>query len=219
MDHFRTLPWFKTLMEKPGFVAFNPITRDDENASKDEPPRNQLFRQVLNNEEAIPHCTGFYMKDDVTHSEGQRSDGTSASSAIANGSKLRLQIRSCSLVYDLRSGVNGFNQSMQGGFFVTLMDDAMTCLIMLNADVQKNHLAENPLPTDVLQVYKRRAVTAKMDVRLHKPVYTPQVVIVTASLTKAEPRKMFFNASIRDETGDLCGTCDALFIGVPPEKI
>ncbi|KAG7149578.1 Verlamelin biosynthesis protein B like [Verticillium longisporum] len=211
MDYFKSFPWFDALTKEPGFVSFTPVSRSNGTYGDNEPPRNQILRQTFNNSDTIPHCTGFYLKEGTSpHADGH---GTKPS-AIDKSPTKRPSILSCSVVYDLRAGLSGFNHGhLQGGLVAVLMDDAMTSLTVLNGKTQTRSHGERELPAEILDLRNRRAATAYINVQFRKPIVTPQVVIVTASFVSTERRKLILRASIKDEKGDICATGDSLIIG------
>ncbi|EEY19635.1 hypothetical protein D7B24_002964 [Verticillium nonalfalfae] len=218
MDYFKSLPWFDALTKEPGFETFTPVSRSNEDYDDDKVPKNQLLRRTLNNRDAIPHCVGFYMKHTPPHVEGHK---ISASNSVVTekSPKKRFLVPSCSVAYDLRPGVNGLNGTVQGGFAAALMDDTMIDVIILNDEAQQRYGIEGELPADVVDLRRQHAATAYINVQFRKPIFTPQVVVVTASPVSLKGRKLILSAEIKDEKGDICVTCESLLIGLLKEKI
>ena len=67
-------------------------------------------------------------------------------------------------------------------------------------------------------VYLLNTVTAYLNARYLKPVTTPQVVRVTATVAKSEGRKFFLKASLVNCTGEVLATADSLFIELREDR-
>ncbi|OIW28190.1 hypothetical protein CONLIGDRAFT_465550 [Coniochaeta ligniaria NRRL 30616] len=207
--HYNSIPWCAALLGRPDVIEFIPTSRLLEDAAGHSPTQDQLFRKTLNNNDSIPHCIGFY-----------RDPFSSNSSDPSSQPIPRLLIKSCSLIYDLCPGVNGFNGTAHGGLISSLMDEAMGSLIFINHQVQTREEAQGRrLPQDVLDLNNVRFFTASMTVRFLKPLYTPQTVVVTASFNKIEGRKMSLDVTVEGKDQTAFAKCDGLWMSLPSRKL
>ena len=212
---FKAIPWCAAFFERPDLVLFTPSSRlegpDGSPASKD-----KLMRKSLHASDSVPHCIGFYQDD--TKATASTADNGSSSDAPSSP---RLLTNSVCLIYDLQPGVSGYHGSVHGGFFSVLADEAMGSLIYQNFFLQKQK-QEDPkwrLPPGTLDLMNVQYFTASMNTRLQKPLPTPSVIAVTASLSKVQGRKMFVSVAIENEKGVRFATCEGLWISLPAEKI
>ncbi|KAH8600720.1 HotDog domain-containing protein [Bisporella sp. PMI_857] len=213
--HFKSIPWCSALLEQPGAVIFTPTARLQEDAFGRSPTQDQLFRKTLKNHDTVPHCIGFYQDPALSDSQLDRRAPLVALSQL----EPTLLIKSSSLMFDLRRGVNGYNGSAHGGFIASIMDEAMGSLIFVNHEFQKQNETRGHYPQDILDLNNIRFFTASMTVRLRKPLPTPQSVIVTASLGRIDGRKMFLEVTVKGERGEEFANCDGLWISLQKEKL
>ncbi|KAI0130688.1 HotDog domain-containing protein [Daldinia grandis] len=213
--HFKSTPWCTALLERPGVITFIPTSRFPEDPTGYSPTQDQLFRKTFNNADTVPHCIGFY-QDPNSDIEPSPSTQLGPSSQLGP----RLLINSASLIFDLRPGVNGYNGTAHGGFIGSLIDEAMGSLILINHQVQTHDKAQGRrLPRGVVDLNNARFFTASMNVRFLKPLPTPGTVVVTASLSKIEGRKMSLDVTIKDKSQVEFARCDGLWISLPEGKI
>ncbi|KAI0838461.1 HotDog domain-containing protein [Hypoxylon sp. FL0890] len=196
-----------TILEAPRIVPFLPPSRQDRSQSsvgKDAfVSQDKLFKYLLESERAIPHLIGFY-EDPFCH-------------PTTTFPHLPFITRSASLVLELRDGLHGFHGTVHGGFICAVMDEAMGSLIVLNDILNRQAKAKGIIPTDTKKF--TAAVTAYMDVKYRKPISTPQIVVVTASLDRIEGRKMYMHVVVKDQHNHECVSCDGMFISVPTGKL
>ncbi|KAI0438161.1 HotDog domain-containing protein [Xylaria telfairii] len=98
----------------------------------------------------------------------------------------------------LQSGVQGFPGQVQGGIIATLLDGIAGLIPGFNR--QRGVWAAVPF------------VTAHMNIIYVQPVAAPGTVILSARITKVEGRKVFVEASVRDDGGNVLARADILFI-------
>jgi len=174
MDYFQSIPWCTALLEKSGIVPYTPTCRLDPDANGALPTQDQFFRVNISSNDLIPHAIGFYQDPFYP--------AIFPPSPISSG--LRLLIHSSTLMLDLHPGTNGYNGSAHGGLIFTLIDEAMGSLIYINHQfyTEFEEIHKEKIPSNVLNMRGVAMFTASMNVRFLKPVATPQVVLVTASL-------------------------------------
>jgi acyl-coenzyme A thioesterase PaaI-like protein len=209
MEYFKLIPWCATILESPGVVIFTPPCRlqDDENGNC--PTKDQFFRQILQNRDAIPNCIGFYQR-------------TSSDAMVTYPSAERAQqflINSSTLMLDLRQGLNGFSGSAHGGLIATLMDEAMGSLIFQNHEAyMEMERRKEALSPNILNMHGLTLLTASMNVRYQKRLATPQVVLATATLSRIEGRKVFVDVVVENGRGVTFGQCEGMRVTVSKEK-
>lgn len=212
LSYFLSIPWCAALLNQPGVHTFAPTSRlpRDQVASGD-----RLFPKTLHHADAVPHCIGFYQAPSPDTSPN--AVPVAASSQAANPTLL---IRSCSLLFDLRPGVIGFNGSVHGGFIASLMDEAMGNLFLANYVAKMREVEANrPLPPGIMGLDDVRFVTANMTVRFQKPLPAPKVVVVTASLDRIDGRKLFLVVTATDERLVEFAKCEGMWVRLPHEKM
>lgn len=112
----------------------------------------------------------------------------------------------------LEAGVNGYPHVAHGGIVTFLCDEIMGHMMLVNQAQRK----------DVLPVEAGGdIVTASLEVKFLRPVMTPQVVLVTASVGRVEGRKIFLEALITDSDGVALARSNAMWIAMrsPKEKL
>ncbi|KAF2122069.1 HotDog domain-containing protein [Lophiotrema nucula] len=211
MDYFQSIPWCAALLEKPGIVPYTPTCRLEPDANGALPTQDQFFRVNLRSSDLIPHAIGFY----------QDPFSPAIISPSPTSSGLRLLIHSSTLMLDLRPGTNGYNGSAHGGLISTLIDEAMGSLIYINhhfyTEVEAIH--KEKIPSNVLNMHGVAMFTASMNVRFLKPLATPQVVLVTASLKDIEGRKVYLDVEVKDGEGLRFASCEGMWMSVLREKL
>lgn len=193
-EHFAAIPWTASLLQAPGTVTCLPASRmgperapEAASASYD-----KLFKHTLDNESAVPHCLGFYQ------------DPVPALSAATASElpDLPFVLRSASLLFDLRPGVNGYNGTAHGGFIAAVMDEAMGSLIFQNGVVNAGAKASGALPPDTRDFKGVAFFTARLEVSYRRPIPTPSVVVATASLKGIDRKKVHFQIVVKGEKGE-----------------
>ncbi|KAI1075122.1 hypothetical protein F5B20DRAFT_595280 [Whalleya microplaca] len=106
IEHFESVPWCGKILRAPGIVPFVPPSRQTPQQQPEGalPSRDQLFSRLLYNEEGVPYFVGFY-QDPLLQSE-----------PASKYPDLPFLARSLSNLFDLRSGLSGFNGPAHGGF-------------------------------------------------------------------------------------------------------
>ncbi|KAI1130855.1 HotDog domain-containing protein [Nemania abortiva] len=199
------VPWCAALINASNIVTFVPPSH----AAKDgveSSSQDQLFARQLRNNEAIPRCLGFYQ--DPEHLPSR---------AAASG--LPFLLSSCSLIFDLRPGVNGYNGTVHGGLIVALMDESMGAYLVMNDKLHKQKKADGLLPPNSKGFEDVGFATARMDTRLIKPIRTPQIVVVTSYLVEVNGRKVHFRVIVKGEKGQEYATCNGTWISFPRGKL
>ncbi|MCJ1433431.1 hypothetical protein MMC27_002791 [Xylographa pallens] len=102
--------------------------------------------------------------------------------------------------------LNGYPHICHGGIVATIMDEVMSTLLSVNKS--RNGVSGG-------------AVTASLNVSFLKPVWTPQVVLVTATFGEAKGRKLYLESTVRDNSGIVLAKAEALFMRIdkPGEKL
>ncbi|RDW77489.1 hypothetical protein BP6252_05542 [Coleophoma cylindrospora] len=104
------------------------------------------------------------------------------------------------MLINLGAGLNGHSNICHGGIISTILDDAMGFLLVLNRNL-KGGVCEG-----------RSTSTASLNVTFLKPVETPQIVLIQATLEKFEGRKYFCKSEVKSSTGVVLAQADALWI-------
>ncbi|KAI1169037.1 HotDog domain-containing protein [Nemania serpens] len=215
LPYFESIAWCAALLRKPGIVTFTPIARQPAGSDGRFPSQDQLFKTSLNTANTIPGYLGFY------RSPFSHPTGFTLPPAPSTGAGPHFLISIVSLLVDLRPGVNGFNGTVHGGLIASLLDEAMGCLLVINAAVLRDMLANGAtIPENVLNLTEvGPTMTATMNVRFMKPMFAPQVVIATATLTKAEGRKLVLSCDIQNDKGTAFVRGEGLWVIARKEKL
>ncbi len=128
-------------------------------------------------------------------------------------------LRWSSIIFDLRPGVNGFNGTVHGGLIVALMDESVGAFLFMNDKLHKQKKADGLLPPTSKGFEDVGFVTARMDTRLIKPIYTPQIVVVMSHLAEVNGRKVRFRVVVKGDKGQEYATCDGTWISFPRGKL
>ncbi|MCJ1291827.1 hypothetical protein MMC34_003372 [Xylographa carneopallida] len=112
-------------------------------------------------------------------------------------------------VYTLVSlgyGLNGYPHICHGGIVATIMDEVMSTLLSVN----KNRNGVSGV-----------AVTASLNINFLKPVWTPQVVLVSARFREIKGRKIYLESTVRDNGRIILAKAEALFMRIdgPSDKL
>lgn len=190
-------------------VTFDPPCRSPPDPAGISISKDQLFRHVLNKAEAVPACVGFYTRTSTLNSDlgGSRQKAS------------RLLLDSASMIFDLQTGVNGFQGWTHGGLLAALIDEAMGSYFYINYRLQAEEKLQQTLPEDVMDLTAVNTVTARMDMKLKKPLPTPAIVLVKVTLMEISGRKIFVETTIEGETGLQYAACDATWIALSRERL
>ncbi|KAI1488279.1 Thioesterase/thiol ester dehydrase-isomerase [Biscogniauxia mediterranea] len=202
------------ILQAPSTLAFLPPSRQgsDQQPSSSSAgssegasavSRDRLFRHLLDTESAIPHYIGFCADP--------------FRDPPVNGfPDLPFIAKSITLVLELREALHGFHGTVHGGLTCVLMDEAMGTLLfqndVLGREAQARGLvsANGGFPT---------AATAGMTVRYRRPLPTPQIVLVTATLERVEGRKMHMRVVVEDREGREYASCTGTFVALAGTKL
>jgi len=99
----------------------------------------------------------------------------------------------------LGHGVNGYPGLVHGGIMGLVIDEAMGIMLQLNAYAAK-------MDSTTL------VVTAYLKTTFLRPAPTPSIILLTTKLREHKERKMYVDATIENEAGDVLATGEALFI-------
>ncbi|KAI0199315.1 HotDog domain-containing protein [Astrocystis sublimbata] len=217
MTSFDSIPWCATLLQKPGVVRFTPPSRSSAGADGRLPPQDRLFSTSLRTADTVPNYLGFYQSpfsDPVAMTLPE-------TRSAENGQSLEFLINTLSLLMDLRPGLNGFNGTVHGGIIATVFDEAMGSLLYYNAATLREMMTKGAvIPRNILNLVEASPVfTAGMNVTFVKPIPTPQVVIVTARLVKAEGRKLVLDYDVKDGEGGVCARGEGLWVSARKDKL
>ena len=208
-EYFKAIPWCSRILEDSDVVLFTPPCRLKPDQNGYCPTQDQLVRKTLFNDDGIPHVVAFHSRI-----------GSESQAASAPSAGLRFLINSSTLLLHLRPGLNGYNGGAHGGLIGTLIDEAMGTLIFQNHEVYKAWEEEGKaIPPNVLNMHGLALFTARMTVRYEKPIATPGIVLVTASLDKIEGRKVQLKVVVRDEKDAVLARGDGLWISVPQTSV
>ncbi|RYC63506.1 hypothetical protein CHU98_g2724 [Xylaria longipes] len=198
MHSFDSVPWCATLLLSPGVVTFTPSSHLPADLNGHFPSQDQLFMTTLNTANAVPRCIGFYQSPFSDAQEAKLLELVSR----RMGSGQQLLISTASYFFELGPGVNGFNGTAHGGLIACLFDQAMGDLLFINGDIHRRAVAKGaPLPPGYLNPLENPMFTASLEMKLLKPLFTPQIVMVTVSLDKVVGRKMYLDCFMQNGQG------------------
>ena len=106
------------------------------------------------------------------------------------------------MLVSLAYGVNGWVHLAHGGIVGAILDEAMGTLPAINT---KN--GDNGQPIAY-------TVTAYLNVTYVKPVATPQIILVTASLREIKGTKHYIDGEVKDADGTVLAKAESLFVGL-----
>lgn len=205
MLKLESVPWCAALIQQPRTVTYIPPSRLPKANVGPRPVLDKLFSRTLWTDEAIPECLGIYQDCDPPL------DATTPS--------LPFLLKTTSILFDLREGVNGFNGTAHGGFISALMDESMGSLLYMNDHVFREKKADGQLPLSAEGFEKIGYVTSGMNVRFLAPVKTPQIVVVSASIVEVNGRRVHIRVVVKGEHGTEYATCDGTWISVILNKL
>lgn len=209
MEFFKTIKWCADILDDPNIAFFDPPCRLKANGADCCPTKDELMRKTLYNAECIPNVVAFYpthFPPDIRTSELQPGP--------------RFLIESVTLLFDLRSGVNGYNGVAHGGLTATLIDEAMGTLMFQNHEVYKEKTGRNEsMPAEVLNMDDLAIYTVSMGIQYQRPITTPQVVMVQATLSHIMGRKLFFKVMITNGDGGTLASGEGMWISVSADHL
>lgn len=210
MDYFKSVPWCAEILDNPNIFVFTPPSRFPVNENGYCPTKDRLIRHTLHSDQAIPNIIAFYSRSSLANNESTSNSKTDN----------RFLMDSVTLMVYLRPGINGYNGGAHGGFVATLIDEAMGTLIFQNHEVYKAwEQRKQPVPANVLNMHGLALFTATMNVRYERPVRTPQIVLVTASLDMIKGRKVYVKVEVKDGSGVNLAGGEGMWISIPAAKV
>lgn len=190
LEHFMRIPEFQERFQSGNNVV---LPRRDQEADG-RGSTGKLFSETLNSAATIPRCIVVF------------DDAFTAQSLP----KYWLPVATCSVFYQLGTGVCGFGNICHGGIQTTLLDDVMGVIGVLNARLQDGLIASNNpgayLPSrnqGMLNLTKSMFVTQGIQVQFLRPLRTPQVIEVLVELQEVDPDGGFY--TVRGVIKDLNG--------------
>lgn len=201
LQHFIQIPEFRERLQQENAVV---LPRRDQEAD-DRGSTGKLFSQTLNTPATIPRC--IVMFDDTF---------TAKPSA-----QPWLPVTTCSVFYELGTGVCGFGNICHGGIQSTLLDDVMGVLGVLNARLQDG-LIPSKIPgvysptrnQGMLDLTRSIFATQGLEVQFLRPLRTPQVIEVSAHLEEVDENGGFYRVLgvIKDMRGKQYATARTKWI-------
>ena len=145
-----------------------------------------LFAETLKTSNTIPAVTTFYRKTapEASHVEEVR------------------------MLVSLDYGVNGWQHIAHGGIIGAILDEAMGGLATFNTRLNAYQRSGEDAPAIA------DMVTAYLNVTYLKPVLTPQIVLVTASLKEIKGTKHYIDGEMKSADGTVFAKAESLFIGL-----
>ena len=149
-----------------------------------------LFAETLKTSNTISAITTFYRKTapEATHVEEVR------------------------MLVSLEYGVNGWQHIAHGGIVGAILDEAMGNLATFNTRLKHYAKGSDDMPAIA------DMVTAYINVTYLKPVSTPQIVLVTASLREIRGSKHYIDGDMKNADGTLLAKAESLFLGLRKGK-
>ncbi|CAJ2504501.1 Uu.00g118950.m01.CDS01 [Anthostomella pinea] len=209
LQHFASIPECAAMLQMPG-IALGRSNRDPRQLPEGCPPsRDQFFKHLMDNDQAVPHLLVLYQDPFFFDGAGAASDPPD----------LPFLVRSVSVLFDLRAGLNGWNGTVHGGFIAAMMDEAMGTLIFQNNVCNLEAKSESLIPSSAKDFANVAHVTGRMEVSYRQPLPSPRVVVVTAALDRIEGRKVKIKVVVKDLKGLQYATGDGTWISVPKGKL
>jgi acyl-coenzyme A thioesterase PaaI-like protein len=196
---FNEIPWCNKLLSHRSTTIFTPSHRQQPDINGSVRSKDQLLRNSLSNPATVPHCIGFYQNPNL--------QDVSEKSPQIPSDQQRFLINQVTLLFDLQHGVNGFHGITHGGFMSVLLDEAMGNLLFMHNSVDSSlRSLGQSISLDIFSMTGLTAVTAALNVQYREPLSTPQVVAVTATLSRIEGRKLFVDGKIENQDGVVFAT-------------
>ncbi len=204
-SHFTSIPWCAEILGLLGTITFVPVSRAEPSDLPQDcsPSQNQFFKYTLDNHAVVPKCIGFYREPKLASERPE----------------LPFMFQSASLIFDIRSGVNGFNGTTHGGFITTLIDEAIGSFIFQNDVVNRDSKKRGVIPPLAKDFIGVGYATARMDVAYRRPLPTPRTVIVAVSLQGLDGRKAHIYAVVKGEDGEEYAVGDAIWIRIQGRRL
>ncbi|KAF5026927.1 hypothetical protein F66182_957 [Fusarium sp. NRRL 66182] len=208
-QHFLSDPWCASLLEPSDVRTFIPPSYSPPDPAGLSISRDKLFRHTLKGQDIVPACIGYY----------HRPAGAATQIDHQSPSSSRLLLDSVSLLFDLQPGVNGFQGTVHGGFFAVMMDEAMGSLIYQSYLLQAKEKSKGKLPSNVMDLEPVNFVTVGIDMRLQKPLPTPKMVRVRATVSELTGRKLVLHTTVEGEEGVQYASCNGTWIALPRARL
>ncbi|EXJ57788.1 uncharacterized protein A1O5_12346 [Cladophialophora psammophila CBS 110553] len=179
-----------------------------------EPKRDkedEFFARTLATDAAISACVTQIRAAD--NESGERRFPSAPGSATWRPSVIEVRT-----LFAIAGGVNGYANIAHGGFVASILDEVMGILISTNKDRYEETVARtvtNGSTTPAQQKPPRlTTVTAELNVKYRKPVFTGGVVLVRAWFGKVQGPKLVVQATIEDADGRVLSEGTGLFVGL-----
>lgn len=104
----------------------------------------------------------------------------------------------------LEYGVNGWRHIAHGGIVGAILDEAMGGLATINTKLKSSDDAQ----------HVGDMVTAYLNVTYLKPVSTPQIILVTASLKEIKGTKHYIYGDVKNADGTVLAKAESLFLSL-----
>lgn len=203
VEHFSQTPEIRNRLQQDNVVVL--LRRDQETDGRGS--TGKLFSETLNTPATIPHCLVLF-HDTLTR-------------PVTQSSSFWLPITTCSVFYELGTGVCGFGNICHGGVQTTLLDDVTGVLGVLNARLQDGVISTKApgayLPSrnqGMLDLTRSLFTTQGLEVRFLRPLFAPRVIEVVAQLKEIDPQGGFYTveAVIKDMAGKVYATAQTKWV-------
>lgn len=195
-DYLTTIPWCATLLNDPNWSIIPTTSRIQKPDHEDE-----FFSRTLATTETI---SAF-----VTQIRRRAQRVERQSSVTAPGSSgWQPTIIEARALFALSTGVNGYPNIAHGGFVASLLDEIMGILITTNKDEYEE------TGTDEQNPQRLTTVTAELNIKYRRPVFTGGVVVARAWFDEIQGTRFRLQATIEDSEGRVLSEGAGLFVGL-----
>lgn len=200
-SYLETIPWCATLLNDPNWTIIPTDSRVQKPNGEDE-----FFARTLATTETISACV-----TQIRRVERQ-------STTPPGSSAWQPTIVEARAMFALSTGVNGYPNIAHGGFVASLLDEIMGILISTN----KNDYEETVVRTGTDETaepkpekpHRLTTVTAELNVKYRRPVFTGGVVVARAWFDKIQGTRLTLQATIEDAEGRVLSEGAGLFVGL-----
>ncbi|KIW82295.1 hypothetical protein Z517_05322 [Fonsecaea pedrosoi CBS 271.37] len=172
VEFFRQIGWCEAYLDPARYSKIPGITRKPNEHAR----ANTLFTRTLRSSDSIR--------------------ATVSLSAIP--AKPNDPVTEAVTLISLGSDLNGWSDTIHGGFLAVLLDECAGVLLGLN---EGSGNAEPP-----------RVYTAYINISYKRPVRTPQIIVAKATLRSKTGRKMVVTVDILDPEGTVLCSAETMFI-------
>lgn len=153
---------------------------------------DSLFAETLKTDQTFSACLSLYRKPETLYT----------------------RVEEVKTLLAVGSGVNGYPHVCHGGVVATMLDEVMSVLLVVMGD------REEAMAKATGGSFERAPTfTAELAVKYLKPIATPQILCVTARISKIQGRKLWIKGTIEDRSGTILATGEAMFVQKPDVKI